>query len=203
MNSMIKMQSLGYIWLMFLLSSCVTINIYFPAAAAEEAARIIVRDVLDKETPEAKPDAKQGQHTPSASGLILISRWLEQLIPAAHAAQPNINIDSPAIKQISRAMQQRHKALQAYFVSGALGFAQNGLVVIRDANALPLRERNKAKKLVADENADRDALYREIARANGYPEWEGQVRNTFAKVWADEAPQGYWYQNANGQWKKR
>ena len=33
-----------------MLSACVTINIYFPAAAAEDAARVIVRDVLNEET---------------------------------------------------------------------------------------------------------------------------------------------------------
>ncbi|MGB5649519.1 MAG: DUF1318 domain-containing protein, partial [Sedimenticolaceae bacterium] len=35
---------LGYPLMALALTACVTINIYFPAAAAEEAARTIVRD---------------------------------------------------------------------------------------------------------------------------------------------------------------
>lgn len=200
---MIKLKHANILWVMMLLTSCVTINIYFPAAAAEEAARMIVRDVLDKEAPKVQSGDKQGYHEPSPSSLILLTNWLNQLVPAAHAAQPNIKIDSPAIQRISRSMNQRHSQMQAHFLSGALGFGNDALVKLRDANALPLRERNSVKKLVADENADRNALYREIARANGHPEWEDQVRGTFAKVWVDEAPQGYWYQNANAQWQKR
>ena len=34
---------------------------------------------------------------------------------------------------------------------------------------------------MADENADRAKLYSEIARANGHPEWEAEVRGTFAR----------------------
>ena len=41
------------------------------------------------------------------------------------------------------------------------------------------------------------------SRANGHPEWEGDVRSTFAKVWAQEAPKGYWYQDAGGGWRQR
>ena len=44
------------------LSACVTINIYFPAAAAEDAARVIVRDVLNEE--EAR-SFKEKQETTS------------------------------------------------------------------------------------------------------------------------------------------
>lgn len=41
-----------------ILSACVTINIYFPAAAAEKAADKIIDEVWqlkDKATPDAKP----------------------------------------------------------------------------------------------------------------------------------------------------
>lgn len=46
----------GLALLFALLAGCVTINIYFPTAAAEEAARAIVRDALQVEegTPESE-----------------------------------------------------------------------------------------------------------------------------------------------------
>jgi uncharacterized protein YdbL (DUF1318 family) len=56
---------------------------------------------------------------------------------------------------------------------------------------------------VADENADRAKLYSEIAKANGHPEWQADVRATFAKVWVEEAPAGYWYQGSDGAWRQR
>jgi uncharacterized protein YdbL (DUF1318 family) len=66
-----------------------------------------------------------------------------------------------------------------------------------------LKDRNRVKKLVADENRDRNGLYREIARANGHPEWEPDIRNTFARVWVEESRPGIWYQDAGGQWQRK
>ncbi len=41
--------------LFLLLASCVTVNIYFPAAEAETAASTIVRDVLGTKGPRSRP----------------------------------------------------------------------------------------------------------------------------------------------------
>jgi len=55
---------------------------------------------------------------------------------------------------------------------------------------------------VADDNRDRKAVYREVAVANGHAEWEGQIRNVFAKQWVDSARSGWWYQSG-GSWKQK
>lgn len=190
-----------------LLASCVTINIYFPAAAAEEAARTIVRDVLGTEVqggqvPQSQPGPQSRAQAPL--GLQLVGRALEALVPTAQAqGQANIDISSPAISQLRRVMAARQSQLDPFYRSGAVGFANNAMLSVRDASAIALRDRNTVKKLVADENADRAALYREIARANGHPEWEAEVRATFARVWAQEARSGYWVQAADGSWQQR
>ena len=44
------------------LISCVTINIYFPAAAAEKVAEQIVDDVLQSDTKSQQPDSKQSDN---------------------------------------------------------------------------------------------------------------------------------------------
>ena len=194
----------GYPLLLLVLSACVTINIYFPAAAAEEAARTIVRDVLKSE-PEAPPPPqgeKQSLRAPASPILVLLGLILESGVPAAQAAQADIDIDTPAIRAIRSSMQRRQSSLAPFYRSGAIGFDSTGSVSLRDQAAVPLRDRNLLKKLVADENADRAKLYREIARANGHPEWEAQVRSTFARVWAEEALPGYWYQQG-GAWRQR
>jgi uncharacterized protein YdbL (DUF1318 family) len=100
-------------------------------------------------------------------------------------------------------MGSRQGGLSGYYRSGAIGFDNNGMVAVRDLGAVPLPERGKLRQLVADENRDRNALYREIARANGHPEWESDIRNTFARVWVQEAGRGYWYQDAGGQWRQK
>ena len=61
----------------------------------------------------------------------------------------------------------------------------------------------RVQQLVAEENRDRNALYAEIARANGHPEWESEIRSTFARRWVDNAPGGWWYQDAAGVWKRK
>jgi uncharacterized protein YdbL (DUF1318 family) len=68
---------------------------------------------------------------------------------------------------------------------------------------VPLPERNATRKLVADENADRTNLYREIATANGHPEWEADIRTTFAERWASKASAGWYFQDKSGAWKQK
>ena len=159
---------LGYPLMALALTACVTINIYFPAAAAEEAARTIVRDVLKSEeaapTPPEPAGDKQSQAVQGHPVVVAVGRLLEAMVPAAAAAQADININTPAIRAIRASMERRQSNLAPYYRSGAIGFDNKGMVSIRDLGAAPLAERNKVKKLVADENADRDKLYGEIAR---------------------------------------
>ncbi len=192
-----------------LLGACVTINIYFPAAAAEEAAREIVRDVLDTDKAQQQDkDAENGvrkndqTRVEQPAVLLLIGRLIQASVPAAHAAGADININTPAISRLRASMQQRQRALAAFYRSGAIGFDERGLVAVRDLKAVALKDRNRVKKLVADENRDRNALYREIARANGHPEWEADIRKTFSRIWVEEAPRGYWYKKG-GSWRKK
>jgi uncharacterized protein YdbL (DUF1318 family) len=75
-------------------------------------------------------------------------------------------------------------------------------VSLRDAAAVPLAQRAQANAAVAAENADRAALYREIARANGHPEWEAEVRRTFAQRWLERAQPGWWVQQG-ASWSRK
>jgi uncharacterized protein YdbL (DUF1318 family) len=119
------------------------------------------------------------------------------------AAQANLEINTPAIAALQRSMQERHAQLQPLYASGAVGLTRDGNVALRDANAVPLAQRAQVNALVAAENQDRAALYREIARANGKPEWESDIRATFAQRWIDKAQPGWYYQNASGAWVKK
>ncbi|PTD97299.1 DUF1318 domain-containing protein [Pseudothauera lacus] len=118
------------------------------------------------------------------------------------AAQGNLEINTPAITALQQSMQQRHAQLAPLYASGAVGLARDGTVALRDASSVPLAQRGQINGLIAAENADRAALYREIARANGHPEWEADVRATFAQRWIDRAQPGWWVQGGGGWVKK-
>jgi uncharacterized protein YdbL (DUF1318 family) len=191
---------------MWLLSACVTINVYFPAAAAEQAADRIIEDVWG-DTRNSKQPAKENTSSVRDSAhpnpmLLAATNVLDFLVPTANAQQPDINIATPAIRQITQSMEARHASLKKYYDAGAVGLTGDGLVEVRDLNLVPLPERTAARKLVADENADRNNLYREIAAANNHPEWEADIRKTFAQRWVQRAAAGWYYQDG-GAWKQK
>jgi uncharacterized protein len=191
-------------FLCLLLSACVTINVYFPAAAAEKAADRIIEDVWgsDAQKPNSNKRSDLREVAPSRVLLAVAGAVLEFIVPSAHA-QADLNIETPVVKQITQSMQARHGQLEKYYASGAIGLTRDGLVEIRDQNLIPLPERNATRKLVADENADRANLYREIASANGHPEWETDIRKTFAERWVERASAGWYVQDEKGQWAKK
>jgi len=190
------------------LAACVTINVYFPAAAAEKAADRIIGDIWGPEQgqkPEgATQDNPQGAlwHEPGGVLLASLGGALDLVIPRAEA-QADLDISSPAIRTLTASMKARAADLDPFFASGAVGLTANGLVEVRDANAVALADRNRLKKLVADENGDRNSLYREIATANGHADWEADIRSTFADRWIAKARSGWYYQDKSGAWKKK
>lgn len=182
-----------------LLAACVTINVYFPAAEAQEAAREFVEKVIGDEGMPSSPPS-EAKSDDSSGGFALLSF----LISDAHAQSADITIKTPAIQTIQDRMASRFQSqFEAHLASGALGFGRDGLLVVRDAAAVALKDRAALNTNVADDNRDRNAVYREISVANGHPEWEGQIREIFAKQWVDSARASWWYQDAAGAWKQK
>lgn len=196
-----------------LVAGCVTINVYFPKAAAEKAADQFIGSVIGpatdaKPAPKPQPDAQPGQSNqpsgPSAAS-VLGMRALDFLVPPAHATQrPDLRIHTPALDVIHKRMQQRFRdQLAPLLDKGVIGFTADGLVAVRDASSVPLAQRSMVNTTVADANRDRVALYREIANANGHPDWEADIRDTFAKLWVQKAHKGWYYRTAQGDWKRK
>lgn len=199
-----------------LLSACVTINVYFPAAEAKEAAREFVEKVINDAD---KVNIKQ-EPAPAGGGMAVLGKrapgrdvrfdlsgfdpWVLVGIGSAQAqSAPDITIKTPAIQAIQSRMETRFTGtLRAGFDSGALGFTDDGMVTVRDASKLELKDRVGMNSAVADDNRDRKAVYREVAVANGHPEWENQIRDVFAKQWISSARAGWWYQQG-GAWKQK
>ena len=127
------------------------------------------------------------------------------LLAAANVswAQANLDVNTPGVTAITHSMKARNAQLQPAYQSGAVGFAKDGNVAVRDASALPLKDRAAISALVVQENQDRAALYKEIAKANGHPEWEGDIRTTFAQRYIQKAPAGFYVQDGSGGWVKK
>lgn len=203
-----------------LLAACVTVNVYFPAAQAQQAADKIIDAVTGSITgpaeqqPEAKPQSAPGEQPPSAdrgaaatAGSVLLAttgRVLQLLVPAAAAQeQANLNISTPEIRAIIGSMRQRFQQLKPFFASGAIGLTAGGTIAIREQSSVPLAQRVTLTRLVAQQNEDLSLLYGEVARANGHPEWASDIRNVFAQRWVAHARQhGWYYRDSGGNWAR-
>ncbi|WP_395681159.1 YdbL family protein [Dokdonella sp.] len=179
--------------------ACVTINVYFPEAAAQKAAEQFVDKVIGSQAKDVAPPVEQPPLGTSPGAMLL-----DLVIPSAYAQSADINIQTPQIQAIQSRMRDRFaNVLAKYCASGAVGFTRDGLVAVRDAAKVPLADRAGVNAAVADENRDRQAVYREIALANGHAEWEKQIQGTFAAQWIQQAHPGWYYQDASGAWKQK
>jgi uncharacterized protein len=204
-----------------LLAACVTVNVYFPAAAAQSAADQIIDSVTGTSgaaqpqgknenkpqgstlVPQLAPVAPMDQRVEPSVLTVALGTVLNALVPVAHAqANANIDVNTPEIRAIAGSMAARYQQLTPYLSSGAVGLTSDGHLDVRDANAVPLPERANVKRLVAEDNRDRDALYAEVAKANGHPEWKADIQSTFARRWIAKAAAGTWYQDG-GDWKQK
>jgi uncharacterized protein len=227
-NTMRRFLPLKVLLISLTIAACVTINVYFPAAAAEKAADQIIDTVTShggSDTPPAHaapaPLAPPSGSAPPASGtsgkppisrlkaapawyLVAANGLISTLIPAAQAQNANLDVSTPEVRALTASMQQRFAQLEKYFASGAVGLSADGMVAERDTSSVPLAERAIVKRLVAEDNRDRTALYAEIARGNGHAEWEAEIRRTFARRWIERGAQpGWYYQDAGGAWVKK
>jgi uncharacterized protein len=184
--------------LVLFVASCVTVNVYFPAAAVQKAADEIVEDVRSKgETPAPAP--KPGP-----------SSWLKERLeglsigPRPVYAEVNINVSTPAIRALKDSIKNRFGQLKPFYDKGALGENNMGLLEVRDTAALSLPERGQATNLAQQENKDRQALYTEIATANKLgTEAVPEIQKIFANSWRDQSQAGWWVQNNAGAWAKK
>lgn len=194
-----------------LIAACVTINVYFPAAAADKAADQFINDVTrgsGSTTPAAPPTGSLAPANFEEPNMLLAAagRVLYALVPAAHAqdADAALNVNTPAVARIKQSMAGRFGELEKFFASGAVGLTKDGMIDVRDLNAVALPDRATVKRLVSEDNADRAQLYSEIAKASNHPEWENDIKKSFARRWvATGAKAGWYYQDDSGAWKQK
>ena len=187
------------VFLLFLLSACVTVNIYFPAAAVQRAA-----DEIVKETWGGPPG--KSEQIPPQSLLQFAPRGMLSLalLSEAFAQEADINVSNPAIRGLRESIKRRSGAIKPYMDKGTAGINQDGMLVVRSSEGLSLKERGEVQQLIEAENRDREALYAEIAKANNIPpDALPKIKGIFAKSWIDQAQSGWWIQDLQGNWKRK
>lgn len=186
--------------------SCVTINIYFPAEEVRSAADKIVNEVWGERAQPEEQNAPAEEKTPgdekgSGGGSMLF--LLQARSAYAQQEQQDIDVSTPEIRAIRASLKERSGKLFPYFDAGNVGVARDGLLKVRNVEGLDLKSRAEVKQLVAAENSDRLRLYKEIARANGFPEKADEVQQIFAKTWRDKADKGWYIEQPGGGWEKK
>jgi len=184
------------------LTACVTINVYFPAAAAEKAADRIIDKVRGEETNDN--GASLAQPDDDSPFVLKLAKGVTGFLVSDANAQGNINFDRPSPEKaaLESSLAQRFPQLKPYYDSGAIGVTDAGLIDFRDRGLIPLAERNRVVQLVAAQNNDWNALYAEIARLNERPDWQDEIRRIFAERWIAKANKGWWYRQG-GQWQQK
>jgi uncharacterized protein len=134
--------------------------------------------------------------------------WLELLDllgPSVALAQgANIDIATPAIAKLKGQIAARAPKLKPFLSAGNVGIGRDGLLVVRSTDGLAVKDQATVRQLVDAENRDRLALYREIAKANDFPDSRvPEIQGIFAKTWIQKAEKGWWIQGESGQWSKR
>ena len=95
-----------------LLTACVTINIYFPAAAAEKAADEIIQDIqtLEPSQPQSEMSPQSALPKWQVSVYQLVDQTISVFISSAHA-EANLSVNSPEIRRITADMRARFGAI--------------------------------------------------------------------------------------------
>lgn len=204
---MIYARHIRLLTLLLFVTGCITVNVYFPAAAAEQAADRIIKEIYGEKLEGLQPAAPAQSDDQSSNETLvepgIAMRLMDFVLPAAHAQGADIDVSTPAINKLKASMTQRHNQLKPFYDTGAIGMDSRGLITLRDPKNVAIKDRNTVNQLVAAENQDRNALYAEIARANGHPEWENDIRSTFARRWVANAPGGWYFQDTSGSWKQK
>jgi uncharacterized protein YdbL (DUF1318 family) len=185
--------------LIFLLSACVTVNIYFPAAAVERAADQIVKETWGgPEEPVKKDQPRSSLMRPTTVARLFV------FVGEASAQEADINVSNPAIRALKDSIKNRSGSIKPFMDRNNVGITRDGLLTVRTTEGLNLKERAEVQQLVDAENRDREALYLEIAKANNIAqESVPKIKMIFAKSWIEQAQPGWWIQDPQGNWKKK
>lgn len=185
----------------FIVISCavITVNVYFPTEAVEEAAEKIIDEIQSEEDVKNTAD-NSGQQS-----------LLHKNIPfsffgnsTVYADEIDLNLTTPAIRKLIDSMKARNTEIMKFKDKGAIGETNNGILEVRNMDDLSGEEIRTVKRLLRAENNDREMLYKELAAANKIdPADIDKVKSIFAKTLISKAKPGHWHHDEKGNWVQK
>lgn len=191
----------------FFIVSCatITVNIYFPSEAVEQAAEKILNEIetVDSDADGDTLDAIDGVVDELESYISPDFKSFFLGSSVVYADEINLNLTTPAIRKVIKTMKRRNIQIRRFKSSGAIGETFKGHLEIRDLNGLGGGEIRTIKGLLNAENTDRDSLYKELAKANKIDVAEvTKISKIFAKKRRDRRGKGEWYKDEDGKWRQ-
>ncbi|MGR3177913.1 MAG: YdbL family protein [Candidatus Anammoxibacter sp.] len=179
----------------------ITVNIYFPAEAVEQAAEDILNEIEGFDTEEVDETTQDESELQS----YLWMNIRDFIVGGSLVyAGDNLNLDltSPAIRKVIDSMKTRTGQIRQFKNTGVIGETFDGKLEARDLSTLGGKDIKMVKQLLKAENADRNALYKELAKANKISEAEvSKIGKVFAKTRRTKLnKKGQWYKDESGNW---
>jgi uncharacterized protein YdbL (DUF1318 family) len=107
------------------------------------------------------------ESTDESAGPTILERAYYAMAPIRVAYAAELKESSPKVKELADKMRARQPQIEALKKQGAIGEDNRGYATLRESDATAdAQKKNEAQQLVGAENADRKALYREIANEN-------------------------------------
>jgi len=199
-----KKQMVKYLTLpllAFIVISCavITVNVYFPTEAVEEAAEKIIDEIQGEDDSQSTADNSDQQS------------FFQKAVPfnffensTVYADEIDLNLTTPAIRKLIDSMKARNTEIMQFKGKGTIGETNDGMLAIRKMDGLGGEEIRTVKRLLRAENNDREALYKELATANKISLSDvGKIKTVFAKTLKAKARAGHWYQDEKGKWTQK
>jgi uncharacterized protein len=187
--------------------ACVTINVYFPESEIKDLSKQIedqVQKEAAKQPPAPEIQEPPAAETPKGDGASLLDLALGATPAfAEEVAAPEVS--SPAIRKIIESRAARLAQLDAFKAQGVVGENNRALLEPRGLDKIAdLKSRAQLQQLIKAENADRDALFREIAAAKNVDLSQlPKIQETYAATLREKARPGDWIQMPDGSWKQK
>lgn len=116
--------------------------------------------------PGAESEAKD-KKPEKARGTSMLRDVIEWMNPIRTAYAAELKQSSPAVAEIAKRLKERNPKIDALKDSGCAGESNRGVLELRPCDKLTdAAKKNEAQQLIAAENADRKALYKEVAELN-------------------------------------
>lgn len=164
-----KRQSLAFTGAMLVLvMGCIQLPDHFEARISIEIRHIIEEQAGEfLDYVEGKSEVLPGMEEEGPDDTSWLRDTADFFSPIRVAYAAELKSTSPLVSQIADKMKVRHQDVGALKKTGAVGENNRGLLELAKPDLLSGDDKkNEAQRLVAAENGDRKALYKEIARLN-------------------------------------